>query len=117
MSLSNAQLATDSCKNYAPPTTPLTTGEIDALQTHVSSWQVISNTRLVKRFECPDFLTALALTNAFGGIAENEGHHPDLTLGWGKVVVELWTHDVDGLSKFDFIVAAKYDAYVDAARS
>ena len=66
--------------------------------------------RIQKRFECRDFLSALALTNAFGGIAEDEGHHPDLTVGWGKVVVDLWTHSADGLSEYDFIVAAKIDA-------
>ncbi|MEE2789813.1 MAG: 4a-hydroxytetrahydrobiopterin dehydratase [Myxococcota bacterium] len=108
-------LADLSCQTTPTPTGPLTADEINPLCERLSGWRIVDNARLVKRFAQPDFLSALALTNAFGGIAEDEGHHPDLTVGWGKVIVELWTHDVDGLSIYDFIVAAKLDAY--AARS
>ena len=76
-------------------------------------WRIVDEHKLVKEFKCRDFLSALALTNAIGGIAEDEGHHPDITVGWGKVVVELWTHSVGGLSEYDFVVAAKIDAMAD----
>ena len=45
-----------------------------------------------------------------GGLAEEEGHHPDLYLAWGRVRVEIWTHKIDGLTESDFILAAKIDA-------
>jgi len=54
-------------------------------------------------------LEALAFTNDVGGVAEAEGHHPDLCLGWGRVSVTIWTHAIDGLSENDFILAAKID--------
>jgi 4a-hydroxytetrahydrobiopterin dehydratase len=44
-----------------------------------------------------------------GAMAEEQGHHPDLQLAWGKVVVEIWTHKIDGLTESDFIFAAKCD--------
>jgi 4a-hydroxytetrahydrobiopterin dehydratase len=58
----------------------------------------------------PDFARALAFTNQVGAVAEAEGHHPDITVGWGKVAITLFTHAIDGLSENDFILAAKIDA-------
>jgi len=63
-----------------------------------------------RQFRFPDFLHALAFVNALGFIAENENHHPDLELGWGRCLVRFSTHDVGGLSLNDFICAAKADA-------
>ena len=63
-----------------------------------------------KQFRFPDFLHALAFVNALGFVAENENHHPDLELGWGRCLVRFSTHDVGGLSMNDFICAAKADA-------
>ena len=63
-----------------------------------------------KQFRFPDFLHALAFVNALGFIAENENHHPDLELGWGRCLVRFSTHDVGGLSRNDFICTAKTDA-------
>ena len=56
-----------------------------------------------------DFAQALAFTNRIGAIAEEEGHHPDIYLSWGKVGVKIWTHKVDGLTRADFVLAAKMD--------
>ena len=47
--------------------------------------------------------------NKIGDLAEKEGHHPNIYLGWGKVDVEIWTHKINGLSKADFVLAAKID--------
>jgi 4a-hydroxytetrahydrobiopterin dehydratase len=44
-----------------------------------------------------------------GAVAEEQGHHPDLYLAWGKVEVKIWTHKIDGLTESDFILAAKID--------
>ena len=72
-------------------------------------WRVIEEHHLEKEFAFPDFAQALALTNAIGAIAEEQGHHPDIYLAWGKVRVTIWTHKIDGLTRSDFILAAKID--------
>ncbi|HET8941424.1 MAG TPA: 4a-hydroxytetrahydrobiopterin dehydratase [Rudaea sp.] len=63
-----------------------------------------------KRFKFDNFMQALAFVNAAGWIAEQENHHPDLELGWGRCLVRFSTHDVGGLSMNDFICAAKVHA-------
>lgn len=67
-----------------------------------------------REFRFPDFVRALAFVNALGYIAERENHHPDLELGWGRVLVRFSTHDVGGLSRNDFICAAKTEALLGA---
>jgi 4a-hydroxytetrahydrobiopterin dehydratase len=67
-----------------------------------------------KEFRFPDFVRALAFVNALGYIAERENHHPDLELGWGRVLVRFSTHDVGGLSRNDFICAAKTESLLAA---
>jgi 4a-hydroxytetrahydrobiopterin dehydratase len=52
---------------------------------------------------------SLDLANKIGGIAEEQGHHPDLLVRWGELGIEVWTHAIDGLSEADFILAAKID--------
>src|SRR2546421_692838 len=66
-----------------------------------------SDADLLRRFR--DFVQALAFTNRVGAIAEEEQHHPDIYLAWGKVRVTIWTHAIDGLSRNDFVLAAKID--------
>jgi 4a-hydroxytetrahydrobiopterin dehydratase len=72
-------------------------------------WRVVEKHHLEKEFTFPDFAQALAFTNRIGAIAEAEGHHPDIYLAWGKVRVTIWTHKVDGLTRADFVLAAKID--------
>jgi 4a-hydroxytetrahydrobiopterin dehydratase len=62
-----------------------------------------------KQFKFADFLHALAFVNALGWLAEQQNHHPDLELGWGRCLVKFSTHDVGGLSMNDFICAAKVE--------
>ena len=64
-----------------------------------------------------DFAEALAFVNRVGELAEREGHHPDLHVAWGKVVVETWTHKIHGLHTNDFILAAKTDEIFSARSS
>lgn len=52
------------------------------------------------------------LANKIAALAEREGHHPDLTISWGKCAVEIWTHKINGLTESDFILAAKIDSLV-----
>ncbi|HXA19179.1 MAG TPA: 4a-hydroxytetrahydrobiopterin dehydratase [Thermoanaerobaculia bacterium] len=72
-------------------------------------WRVVDEHHLEKEFTFPDFAQALAFTNRIGAIAEEEGHHPDIYLAWGRVGVKIWTHKVDGLTRADFVLAAKMD--------
>lgn len=72
-------------------------------------WRVVDEHHLEKEFSFPDFAQALAFTNRIGAIAEAEGHHPDIYLAWGNVRVTIWTHKIDGLTRADFVLAAKID--------
>jgi len=94
------------CKGGVPP---LTSEQIKPLLAQVKNWSVSGNHHIEKEFKFPDFKTALDFTNRIGGIAEEQGHHPDIYLAWGKVGVKIWTHKIDGLTESDFILAAKVD--------
>lgn len=72
-------------------------------------WKVVNGHHLEKLFKFKNFVEALEFTNRIGAIAEKEGHHPDIYLTWGKVRVEIFTHTVNGLTKSDFILAAKIE--------
>jgi len=64
---------------------------------------------LEKEYIFADFRQALDFTVKVGEVAENQGHHPDIYLAWGKVKLTIWTHKIDGLTESDFILAAKAD--------
>jgi 4a-hydroxytetrahydrobiopterin dehydratase len=96
------------CEGGVPPLTP---EQAKALMPELEEgWMLIDGSRILARtFAFKDFADALAFVNKVGAIAEEEGHHPDITLAWGSVGIELMTHAIDGLSENDFIVAAKID--------
>jgi len=75
-------------------------------------WKVVNGHHLEKLFKFKDFVEALDFTNRIGAIAEQQNHHPDIYLTWGKVRVEIFTHAVNGLTKNDFILAAKIEEAV-----
>jgi 4a-hydroxytetrahydrobiopterin dehydratase len=72
-------------------------------------WKVINEHHIVRAFTFPDFKQALAFVNRVGSLAEEQGHHPDILLSWGKAEITLLTHKIDGLTESDFIMAAKID--------
>ena len=72
-------------------------------------WQVIDEHHLHREYTFSDFRHGLEFVNQVGELAENEGHHPDLYLAYGKVGITLWTHKIGGLGENDFILAAKID--------
>lgn len=72
-------------------------------------WKVLNEHHITRTFTFPDFKQALNFVNRVGALAEEQGHHPDIVLAWGKVEITLWTHKVDGLTESDFIMAAKID--------
>ena len=102
-------LAEQSCIPSRGGVPPLDARAIGSLSAHVPAWSIIDNHHLTREFPFPDFRTALAFVNAIGAIAEEQGHHPDITLAWGKVGVSVWTHKINGLTESDFILAAKID--------
>ncbi len=73
------------------------------------NWLVIDEHHLERTFDFNNFQEALDFTNLIGGIAEQQNHHPDIYLSWGKVKVNIFTHKIDGLTESDFILAAKFD--------
>jgi 4a-hydroxytetrahydrobiopterin dehydratase len=79
------------------------------LLAQLTGWKVADGHHLTKTYDFPDFMSALAFVNTLGELAEDEGHHPDIHLAWGKVGVEIYTHKVNGLTESDFILAAKID--------
>lgn len=72
-------------------------------------WKLIDETYLERLFKFKNFAEALAFVNQVGSLAEEEGHHPDIELGWGRVKITLLTHKIKGLSRNDFILASKID--------
>ena len=100
------------CKGGVPP---LKGEQLEQMKAQVSGWQVVEDHHLTKTYTFPDFQTALDFVNRAGAIAEQEGHHPDLCLSWGKVEVKTWTHKIDGLTESDFILAAKIDGIQQTA--
>jgi 4a-hydroxytetrahydrobiopterin dehydratase len=95
------------CRGGVPPLTP---DEIAPLLAQLDGWTCVEAHHLEKRYALPDFAAALDLVNRIGRVAEEQDHHPDLALGWGRVEVKIWTHKIDGLTESDFVFAAKCDA-------
>ena len=75
----------------------------------LDGWEVVDGHHLAKNYGFKDFADSLAFVNRVGGVAEANGHHPELILGWGKVRIEIFTHKIDGLTESDFVLAAKCD--------
>ena len=94
------------CKGGVPP---LAGEELARLAREVPQWKVIDAHHIVRTFRFPDFRQALTFVNKVGAIAEEQGHHPDSRLGWGKAEITTWTHKINGLTESDFILAAKID--------
>ncbi|MCA1635055.1 MAG: 4a-hydroxytetrahydrobiopterin dehydratase [Acidobacteria bacterium] len=83
--------------------------ETDQYMKELSGWKVVEDHHLSKGYTFSNFAGALEFVNRAGRVAEREGHHPDITFGWGYARVQIWTHAIDGLSESDFILAAKLD--------
>lgn len=91
-------------------TPPLTDRQINNYKPYIQKeWLVLGQKKLRRVFTFKDFVQSMQFVNAIANIAENEGHHPDLTISYNSVTVEVWTHAIDGLSENDFILAAKID--------
>ncbi|AFC72089.1 pterin-4-alpha-carbinolamine dehydratase [Rickettsia rhipicephali] len=88
------------CEGGVPP---LEKKEIDKLLVQLQSeW----------KYKFSNFIKAMEFANKITEIAEQEAHHPDLTISWGACSVEIWTHKIDGLTENDFILAAKIESKI-----
>ncbi len=92
---------------------PFDISEIHKFQKKVDGWNVIKNENniflLEKKFNFKNFLESQKFVNIVGKISEEEGHHPDISFGWGYAKINITTHAIEGLSENDFILAAKID--------
>lgn len=79
-------------------------------------WELRDGHHLEGDFSFSDFMGALRFTNRLGALAEAEGHHPEVTVTWGRATVRIWTHAIDGLSENDFILAAKAGGLGEGSR-
>ena len=96
---------------------PFDISEIHKYQKKVDGWEIIKNEKdvylLEKNFIFKNFLESQSFVNEVGKISEEEGHHPDISFGWGYVKIDITTHAIKGLSENDFILAAKIDEKIN----
>lgn len=105
-----SELAEMRCVPCAGGAEPLRGNELQSLARRLGGdWTVVEEHHLEKEFRCRDFVDALAFVNKVGALAEEEGHHPDIYLTWGKAAIRIWTHKIDGLTESDFVLAAKIE--------
>lgn len=107
-----SELAKKHCIPCVGGVPPLPPEKIEELLGQLDGWSSEQGHHIWKEYRFPDFLQALAAVNRIGALAEDQGHHPDLHLAWGKVKVVIWTHKIDGLTESDFILAAKIEEIV-----
>ena len=96
------------CQGGIPP---LTAEEAETFRQETPQWDLTDGTTKIRRnFGFDNFVEALDFVNKVGALAEAEGHHPDIALGWGYADISIHTHKINGLPENDFILAAKIDA-------
>jgi 4a-hydroxytetrahydrobiopterin dehydratase len=101
------------CVNCEPGTPPLSSHEVGHLLGQLEGWTVEEadgHMLLTKKYRFKGFMPAVEFVDRIAPVAESEGHHPDLLVSYGSVIVHLWTHIAGGLTENDFILAAKIDA-------
>ncbi len=113
-----AGLANRQCVPCVKGADPLKGEEIEQRAKELDpDWRVVDEHHLEREFRFGDFRQALDFVDEVGELAEEQGHHPDIYLSYGKVKIQLWTHKINGLHENDFIMAAKIDALQPALAS
>ena len=103
-------LAEKACTPWRGGVTPLTPEEAESYRAQAPDWSLLDGaTRIERTFRFRDFRAAFAFGARIAELAEAEGHHPDISFGWGYAVVSLRTTKIKGLHENDFIMAAKLD--------
>ena len=95
------------CRGGVPPMDETRAKEF--LRELEDGWRLNTGGHLEREYRLQNFMDAMALANKLADVAEQEGHHPDLYIAWGKCKVEIWTHKIKGLTESDFYFAAKAD--------
>ena len=106
----NESLTSLKCAPCSGKTPKLNFKEINKNLNKLKNWEINNDKEMIfKKFIFKSFKKALNFTNIVGQIAEEEGHHPDISLGWGYCLIMIHTHAIKGLSINDFILASKID--------
>ena len=103
------ELASKTCVPCKGGTPPLEGEEIEELRRQIPDWEVVEEHHLRRVFRFKNFREAWGFVNKVGELAEQQGHHPDISFGWGYAEVTVWTHKINGLTESDFVFAAKVD--------
>jgi 4a-hydroxytetrahydrobiopterin dehydratase len=103
------ELAGKTCVPCRGDVPPLKGEKLEELSRQVPDWEVVDEHHLGRKFRFKNFREALDFVNRVGELAEEQAHHPDIELGWGRVGITIFTHKIDGLTESDFILAAKVD--------
>ena len=105
----NATLLERSCKACRGDMPALVGAELEKWAAQTPAWEVIDSHHLQQQWKFANFLEALSFVNRISQVAEDQGHHPDISFSWGWVKVCIWTHKIDALTESDFILAAHID--------
>ena len=96
---------------------PFDISEIHKYQKKVDGWDILKDKKeiffLIKKFNFNNFIESQKFINRVGEISEDEGHHPDISFGWGYAEIRITTHAIKGLSENDFILASKIDMLIN----
>jgi len=104
-------LRTKKCKPCEGGVLPLSPEEVKHYLSEVPEWEATEDVgKIYRSFKFKNFREAVAFVNRIAELAEEEDHHPDISIYYSKVDLELSTHAINGLSENDFILAAKIDA-------
>jgi 4a-hydroxytetrahydrobiopterin dehydratase len=109
-----SDLTSKRCSQCKPGTAPLTEEERAVLGQAVPEWRVIEGTKLQREYKFKSYMDGVTWVQSAGSISDQEDHHPDIHIFYRRVVLDLWTHTVNGLSENDYILAAKLDQSYDS---
>jgi len=105
------------CQPCEGSVVPFDISEIHKYQKKVDGWDILKDKKeiffLKKKFNFKNFVESQKFINKVGQISEDEGHHPDISFGWGYAEIKITTHAIEGLSENDFILAAKIDQIIN----
>lgn len=103
-------LSEKKCKPCEGGIPALNSEDIKELQGHIrNDWEISENKKLIREYSFVNYRHTMDFVNKVAQLAEKEGHHPVMHVYYGRIVIELWTHAIDGLSENDFIMASKID--------
>lgn len=107
------ELKKKKCKPCEGGIPRLSDSEIEGYMKQIGDgWKVTSGKKISKEYAFVNYKHTMVFVNRVADLAEEEGHHPDMHVHYGKVIIDLWTHAINGLSENDFILASKIDELV-----